>query len=204
MTSKLAALALSVVIGAGFPVLTLAQTAAQPGSAGASERELSQRDRNFLNYAAEDNQGEIQIAILAEKSASNFAVKAFARLMIDDHAEVESRLAALTNRLNVKVPIGIGQENQQILRRLEPLSGAAFDHAFIQAQIQDHSDDIKRFRQEEAATHNLEVRQFVAETIPILEQHVQLAEAVEKSLGAESVGSSGQHPGGLERAGSQR
>ena len=38
------------------------------------------------------------------------------------------------------------------MQRLEPLSGSAFDREFIDAHVKDHSDDIKRFDIEEAAT----------------------------------------------------
>jgi|SRR5271165_5396672 len=111
----------------------------------------------------------------------SLAIKAFARLMIDDHAEVESRLAAL----DVKVPIGTGREDERIMQRLVPPSGAAFDREFIQAQVKDHSDDIKHFDREDRAAKN-------PQTIPILQQHLALAKAVDVSLGSENVGSSSE------------
>jgi len=70
------------------------------------------------------------------------------------------------------------------------LTGDDFEHAFIRAQIKDHSDDIDKFSDEARATQNLRIQQFATETIPILQQHLALARAVEKQLGARTVGKS--------------
>lgn len=202
MPGKTSALVL-FLIGVSFPALTLAQPPANSGPDTSKGAHISQEEQKFLNYAAQDNQGEIQIAILAEKNASNLAVKAFARLMIDDHAQIESRLAALVNELDVKVPIGIGHEDEQMMQRLEPLTGSGFDREFIQAQIKDHSDDIKKFDGQKAAAENSQLKEFVAQTIPILKQHLALAKAVDDSLGAANVGSSQQPSGGSTGSSSQ-
>ena len=203
MPGKTSALVL-FLIGVSLPALTLAQPPANSGPDKSTGARISQEEQKFLDYAAQDNQGEIQIAILAEKNAGNLAVKAFARLMIDDHAEVESRLAALVNQLDVKVPIGIGHEDEQIMQRLEPLTGSAFDREFIQAQIKDHSDDIKKFDKEEATAENSQLKEFVAQTIPILKQHLALAKAVGDSLHSENVGSSQPPSGGSTGSSSKR
>jgi len=53
---------------------------------------LGEADQNFLSSAAKDSQAEIQLCLVAEKRATNPALKAFARLMVDDHVEIERRL----------------------------------------------------------------------------------------------------------------
>ncbi len=191
MPSERLALAL-FLIGMSFPILTLAQPAANSGAAQSYGPHITQEEQKFFDYAAQDNQGEIQIAILAEKNANNLAVKAFSRLMIDDHAQVESRLAALVNQLDVKVPIGIGHENEQIMRRLEPLSGSAFVREFMQAQIKDHSDDIKRFTREASAAESSRLKEFVGQTMPILKQHLALAKAIDSTLRFENAGAASE------------
>ena len=149
-------------------------------------------DQKFLNYAAEDNQAEIQLCLLAAKRATNSALKAFARLMVDDHVEIESRLAALGNELHADLPDGIGKEGEMTVSKLAPLKGNEFEREFIQAQIKDHSDDIQKFSQEETATQTTRVRQFATETIAILQQHLGLAQAVAAQLGNQTIGRSGQ------------
>lgn len=185
-------------------LFSAAPVAAQQGASSAEaarHESLSPEDQRFLNYAAEDNQAEIQLCLLAEKRAAALPVKAFARLMVNDHVEVESRLAALINAEGVEVPNGIGEEGRNTASRLEPLRGAAFDREFMKKQIEDHSHDIERYMHEVSTTRNEGVRRFAAETVPLLKQHLALAHAVEAAVGtADKAGSGAVAP---ERSPSQ-
>lgn len=173
-----------------IPVLLAVPAFAQGQSGGASHgpltgsQQLSQQDRQWLDYAATDNQGEIQESLVAEKKAHSPALKAFVRLMVDDHMQIESRLATLVNGHSVSVPNGPGQKNAKTMSEMEQLSGPQFDQRFLQEQIQDHSDDLRKFSEEIKATQDPDVRSFAAETLPILQQHLALAKAVDASLPA--------------------
>ena len=79
-------------------VRALARTAAGERDLGA----LGEADQNFLSAAAEDSQAEIQLCLVAEKRATNPALKAFARLMVDDHVEIERRLRVGSQRSAIK------------------------------------------------------------------------------------------------------
>lgn len=176
-TCLLPAIALLLVSGGA----ALAQPRSGAASSGQAARQqpLSTEDKRFLDYAAQDNQAEIQLCLVAEKQASSPAVKAFARLMVDDHVDVESRLASLVNGLNVSVPNDNGKDGNETMAKLEPLHGAEFDRAFMKAQIEDHGKDIEKFDKETKATQNDGVRRFASETIDILKQHHDLAKAVQ-------------------------
>jgi putative membrane protein len=174
----------SVCVIGLMSLLVGSQASAQPSGAS-----LAAADQKFLNYAAEDNQAEIQLCLVAEKRALDPALKAFARLMVDDHAGIESRLAALGNELQVDLPDGIGKEGRETASKLQPLQGREFETEFIKAQIKDHSDDLEKFSQEQKSTQNDRIRQFATETVPLLQQHLALARAVETQLGnSQTVG----------------
>lgn len=177
------AIALMALLAVGA---SRAQQSEQPSTA------LSGADQKFLNYAAEDNQAEIQLCLTAEKRALDPALKAFARLMVNDHMEIESRLGAVGNELRADLPDGIGKEGQHTASELLPLRGSEFERKFLQAQIKDHSEDIEKFSAEQRATQNQRIRQFAAETLPILQQHLALARAVEAQLGKQTVGAGGK------------
>lgn len=149
---------------------------------GSGQEKLSGDDKNFLDFAAEDNQAEIQLCLLAEKSAQAPALKAFARLMVNDHVGIESRLAALINSEKVEVPNGVGKEGQETFSKLVKLKGEEFDREFIRAQIEDHGHDLERFGKERSSTTNEGIKQFASQTIPILEQHQKLAQAVQAAM----------------------
>lgn len=174
------------------PVFAQGQSGgASHGPQSANGQQLSQQDRHWLDYAATDNQGEIQESLLAEKKAHSPALKAFVRLMVDDHVQVESRLAALVNGQSVSVPNGPGQKNAKTLSELEQLSGPQFDQRFMHEQIQDHGDDLRKFSDEIKATQDPDIRRFATETLPILAQHLALAKAVAASLSGNNAQGTG-------------
>lgn len=168
-------------------VLSIGPLRAQEQASKASEAP-DQTAQKFLSYAAEDNQAEIRLCLMAEKRAANPALKAFARLMVDDHVEVESRLAALGNELQIDLTDDVGKEGEQTLAKLKPLNGQEFERQFMQAQIKDHSDDIEKYSNEKKTTKNERIRQFATETIPILQQHLALARAVDAQLENQTIG----------------
>lgn len=189
------------------PVLLVTPALAQSGGGGQSGqhsgRQLSEQDKKWLDYAATDNQGEIEASLLAEKQAQSLALRAFVRLMVDDHVEVESRLAALVSDLGVSVPNGPGQDNQKKITELQSLHGQQFDQRFMAEQIKDHSDDIRKFSDEAQSTSDAEIRRYALETLPILKQHLALAKAVQSSLGQSdepAEAASGSRSGALGQA----
>ena len=160
-------------------------TRAVPRESGCPERpgeRVSQEDEQFLDFAAQDNQAEIQLCILALKRAKGLALKAFARLMVNDHIGIESRLAALANTEDVQLPTGIGAEGQATLAKVEKREGEEFVREFLKAQIEDHGHDLDTFERLRSTTRDEGAHQFAGETPPILQQHHQLARAVQAAM----------------------
>lgn len=163
------------------PAMAQSQTpvAAPPGQSGPA---VTGPEKDFLNYMATDNQAEIQSCLLAEKRAQNLAVKAFARLMVDDHVAIESQLAAVANAQGVQLANGLGSEGDATMAKMKTVSKAGFDSAFMQHQVEDHTDDVQKMQHELEVAKNPEVRALVYTALPVLQQHLQLAEAVQSSL----------------------
>jgi putative membrane protein len=163
---------------------SFAQQPAAPGTGAQANQPLSAQDAKWLRYAAQDNQGEIQLCLLAEKRAQRLAVRAFARLMVDDHVQIESQLASVASDNPDLLPNDFGQDSQKTLTKLQPLQGPEFDREFIKAQIEDHTNDIKKFTMELESTQNTDIRRYAAMTLPLLRQHLQLAQAVQSQMQA--------------------
>ena len=148
----------------------------------ANDQQLSNTDQQFLNSVAQANQGEIEACLLAENKAPAPTVKAFCRLMIFDHTEMENLMALLANQHGMSLPNGIGQKNQQQMSQMEQQNGEAFDSAFMQAQVQNHQNVIKEFQAEVSNTQAGDVRRLALTALPILRQHLALAEIIQQSL----------------------
>ncbi len=163
--------------------LALMATPALAQSNGDTHK-ITDSDRQFLAYVNEDNQAELQICQFAEQNARSPAVRAFARLMVDDHKEMANRLTDLVKREQIQLPAGMPQ---QTMAKITPKSGVNFDGDFIGAQVQHHSNDLQRFETVQSKTQDAGLRQFAAETAPILQQHLALAQAVAGSLGGQQT-----------------
>jgi hypothetical protein len=68
---------------------------------------------------------------MAVTKAEAPALKAFARLMVNDHVEIESRSATLANGGDFKLPDGRGEDGDKTMATLKPLSDYKFDGDFF-------------------------------------------------------------------------
>ena len=172
---------------AAVPLLIATPTIAQQSSSA-----ISQSDKEFLDFAAQVNQSEIQGGLAAEKKADAPAVRAFARLMVLDHMELESQLAGIATENGVELPSGPSEQAKQEMASLQNISGSEFDTKYMQHMVQGHEHVIQKFKSEEGQAQARPVEAVVAGALPILQQHLALAEAVRsgiKNQASETVGS---------------
>jgi putative membrane protein len=152
-------------------------------TSASGQSSLNSQEKSFLDQAAEANNSEIRAGLLAQAQAQNPEVKAFGRLMVFDHTEVGNEAGGLAEHLGVSLPTGVSQQAQQTMSELKKEQGASFDRTYMQAQVKDHKQVIDEFKKEASSAGNSEVGQFAKLTIPLLEQHLALAETIDNTLG---------------------
>jgi putative membrane protein len=165
------------VLLAAVPLLLATSAVAQQRSSA-----ISQGDKEFLDFAATVNQSEIQGGLAAEKKADAPAVRAFARLMVFDHMELESQLASVATQSGVELPSGTGEQAKQEMANLQTMNGSKFDTAYMQDMVQGHQHVIEKFKAEKGKAQAQRVEAVVTATLPILEQHLALAQAVQSEI----------------------
>jgi putative membrane protein len=168
------------------PLLIATPTLAQQGSSA-----ISQSGKEFLDFAAQVNQSEIQGGLAAEKKADAPAVRAFARLMVLDHMELESQLAAVATENGVQLPNGPSEQAKQEMATLQEMSGAKFDAVYMQHMVQGHEQAVQRFKSEKGQAQSRPVQAVVAAALPIIEQHLALAQAVQSGIQNPGTGTIG-------------
>jgi putative membrane protein len=137
---------------------------------------LSTSDAEFLTTAARGGMAEVQLGRLAEQNGRSAAVKRFGQRMVADHSRANQELMALAQRKRMTPPEGLGAAHQQTYDRLARLRGSAFDRAYKQAMVQDHQEDLRAFQTEAQNGTDPEVKAFAARTVPVLQEHLRLAE----------------------------
>jgi putative membrane protein len=103
-----------------------------------------QSDAQIAQVALTANTGEIAQGMLAQTSATNADVKTFASLMVTDHTAANQRVQALAQQLGITpapsgVSVQLQSESDAIVAQLQMLSGAAFDTAYVTAQVTVHT-----------------------------------------------------------------
>jgi putative membrane protein len=138
-------------------------------------------DKKFLKEAAQSGMAEVELAKIAEQKASSDQVKQFAQRLVADHTKANDQLKQIASRQNVNIPDELGKKYQSKVDKLNKLSGADFDKAYVKDQVKDHKDAVSEFKSESQNGTVPEVQQFASQTLPTLEQHLDLAKNLSKS-----------------------
>lgn len=75
---------------------------------------------------------------------------------------------------------------QRTMERLQGLSGADFDRAFIQQMVSDHKSAVADFQRAASSGSDSDVRRFAQQTLPGLQEHLQQAQTLSGRLGGRS------------------
>jgi len=141
-----------------------------------AEGKLAPADGMFVRKAAEGGMAEVKLGQLAKERGSNKAVKDFGDRMVRDHSKANDELKDVASKKGITLRDSMNASNKALYDRLSRLSGDAFDKAYMRAMIQDHQEDVSEFRQEAQSAKDPDVRQFAAQTLPTLEEHLRLAQ----------------------------
>lgn len=176
-----------------LPIAVCAALAAAPALAGqaapspattqlaAAMATLSKSDQTFVHQAAIAGMAEVAEAQLALSKAQRDDVKQFAQRMIDDHTKANDQLKQLAAAKQITLPTALDAKHKAEQARLEKLSGAAFDRAYIEAQVKAHQQAVSLFKTEAEKGGDAELKQFATQTLPILQQHHDAVVALAKN-----------------------
>ena len=135
------------------------------------------RDQTFIKDAIEGNLAEVQMGKLAQDKGQSDAVKSYGQMLVTDHSDANQKATAVANQIGVTPPSEPNAKQKAMYDKLSKLSGAAFDREFAKEMVQDHKQDIRKFQQE-SKKQNDPVGDFANQTLPVLQKHLQQAEAL--------------------------
>jgi putative membrane protein len=167
-------------------VASVAVTSAQsPASKTQTPPKEKSTSAAFLKSAAEGGQQEVTLATTAESKASNSQVKSLAETIRKDHESANAELKTLAEKKNVTLPMTPSTADKATHGRLEKLSGAAFDKAYVAEMVKDHRADITEFQKHEKDS-DPDVAAWATKTLPHLQNHLKMALDAQKALGGTS------------------
>ncbi|WP_050478929.1 DUF4142 domain-containing protein [Herbaspirillum rhizosphaerae] len=147
--------------------------------------DLPRADKSFINSAAEAGNAEVKASKIALEKTTNPDVKDFATLMVDEHTTVGDNLKKLAASKNVEAPTEPSMAQRAKIAVLEKLDGATFDKQYVRMiGVAAHKDAVKLFRKNASDAKDPDVKDFAAKTLPNLEHHLEMANALKAKLDA--------------------
>ena len=171
-------------------VACFCQTGAQnPPPQASQPSAVDSADRQFATAAARANLAEVALGKLALEKSQNADVKKFAQRMVDEHGQAEQDLQGVASKNNLTLPQDANAMQKAEQKRMEKLTGAAFDRAYMQMMVKDHTKDVAEFRKEANSTAaNSDLRDYAKRTYPVLDDHLTNAKAVHDALSSKASG----------------
>lgn len=136
----------------------------------------------FPQLAYSGGMMEVRLGKLAQQKASAYKVKEFGERMIHDHSMANDELKNIAKKNNIMLPDNMLPANQNTYNELSKFSGPDFDLNYMNTMVKDHKEDIKAFENASANAGNMEIRHWAQKTLPILKQHLKLAETTLSDL----------------------
>jgi len=164
---------------AGAPAL--AQTTMPAGAMpGAASGGLTELDRQFMILDATGGVYEISLATLAQERSSRDDIKAYAAMLVRDHAEYNGALQQLGRSKGVTLPTGISPDDRTKLNGINLQGGSTFDRSFILEAIRINGEDKKAAQDEAAATSDPDIKAFLQKYAAMDARHEQAARALQR------------------------
>ena len=134
------------------------------------------------------NTMEIQLSRMGAKQATSPAVKRIATQLVTDHSKNRQEVTTLAKKLNVSLTPAAGgsvsaSDSAAMPAELQGASGAEFDRAFVQHQIQLHQNHIQKIQSQTLpAVQEPQVRAYLQKTLKAMQGHLATLEKTEQQL----------------------
>lgn len=142
--------------------------------------EPAARDQAFASEASAAGQAEIDAAKLALQKSQAADVKTFAQHIIDDHTKANTELQALATRKHLELSDQPGLADKAKAKALD-LRAESFDAAYANNQVAAHEKAVQLFTEAADKASDPDLQQFARVTLPVLKQHLQMAQDLAKA-----------------------
>jgi putative membrane protein len=139
-------------------------------------------DEQFVKEASAGGLAEVSLGMLAGQRASNPAVRQFGQRMVQDHTRANRDLLRLADQKRWAVAREMDQKARELQDKLVRLQGADFDREYMEAMVKDHEHDASVFKDETKNAKDNDLRRWVDQTTPVIEEHLKLARQISDQI----------------------
>ena len=157
---------------------------AVPVAARAQSTDVSDQDKTFLTGQQQTNLAEISLGKTVMEKATSEKVRKLASDLVAGHEAVSQLNASLSQKVGITPPTEPSAEQKATAEKILALSGAAFDLAYVNAQIEGHTKSVAKANTEITSGSNADVKAFATSYLPKAQSHLDMSKAVLGELNA--------------------
>lgn len=131
----------------------------------------------FLKDAIQGNFSEVTLGHMIQNRAASPQVRQFGVMLASDHSKGLAQAQQIASRMHLRIAATLTPEARAEQRRLQRLSGRAFDREVRRYMIEDHQKDIAKF-QAQARSGDRATARYAAATVPVMRHHLQVARSL--------------------------
>jgi len=166
------------------PVSNAAQDAASGAVGAVSAATLGRTTEGFVANAAISDMYEIEAGRLASTTATNADLKKHGQQMVTDHTKMSAELkTAAATAQGVTLPTAMDERRQGMIDNLKQ-AGPRFDEVYREQQIASHNESLTLARTYAEAGDNAALKAHATKGTPIIQNHLQMVEAMGKGAAA--------------------
>jgi putative membrane protein len=182
-------------------------------SAADRDREVGPLVRNWIEDRVEGGTKEVKLGELASQKAQNADVKAFGRMMVQDHTKANDELKQFISKHSINVNPELDND---AIERFSKMDAGEFDRDYINQMVDDHESTVKALEDrldKEGTDENpsytpkkndnpveMELNQWAAKAIPTVRKHLEKAKELDQKLGRRTTENRSSHRRGALRA----
>ncbi len=154
------------------------------GSQSSGSEKVSSSASRFIKEAVRGNDMEIGMGEIGARKAQNPELKAFCEQLQQDHTKANDQLKPMAQKYGITLEQSQGRHHERELTSLDKeQAGAKWDQKFATEMLKDHQKDIAKYERAASDIQESDLKQYVQQTLPVLQQHFQRAETVAKAVG---------------------
>ncbi|TDQ80010.1 DUF4142 domain-containing protein [Sphingobacterium yanglingense] len=135
-------------------------------------------EQDFVNKAVMANQYEVALAQQAGQRSSNESIKAYSRMLVDEHQQILNELRQYAEAKGWTISTDLDQTHQGQLEVLEGTEVDRYNQAFKDAAVASHENSIALYEAVNGnnAMTDETLKIWVADKLPTLKSHLSQAQ----------------------------
>lgn len=148
----------------------------------------SEQDQTFMKGQQETNLAEVSLGKVVMERAVSADVRNLAAELVKGHEAVMQENMALSQRLGIELPQAPNAKQQAMAEQVKSLSGAEFDKAYVDGQVEGHTTSVASAEKEIASGTHPDVKAFATGYLPKAQGHLRMAQALQTQLQSAETG----------------